>query len=213
MYVFENMNMCKYENLLLEQGYKFIGGIDEAGRGSLAGPVVAACVILNPNNIPDGIADSKKLTSIVRERLYQKIIESAISTGIGVVGPEVIDGINIYNATKKAMVLAVNDLKTKPDYLLIDAVKLDGLSIPGLSMTKGEDKSVSIAAASIIAKVYRDNLLNDLDKIFPNYGFKRNKGYGTAKHKEALKKYGPSEVHRYSYKPVAEAYRLWRLKS
>ena len=213
MYIFQNQNMCRYENWLLKQGYRFIGGIDEAGRGALAGPVVAACVILDPENIPEGIADSKKLTAHKREKLFQRIEKSALSIGIGVVGPEIIDKINIYNATKKAMKLAINNMEIKPEYVLIDAVKLDGLKITGLSMTKGEDKSVSIAAASIIAKVYRDNLLRDLSHVFPNYDFKNNKGYGTAKHKDALIKYGPSEVHRYSYKPVAEAFKLWRLKN
>ncbi len=213
MYSFKEQNMCRYENLLKKQGYKFIGGIDEVGRGALAGPVVAACVILNPDNIPEGIADSKKLSAKVRESLCKKIEDSAVSIGIGVVGPEIIDEINIYNATKKAMMLAVDNMKLKPDYLLIDAVKLEGLPIAGLSIIKGEDKSVSIAAASIVAKVHRDNLLKDLSYTFPHYDFKNNKGYGTVKHKQALIKYGPSEVHRYSYKPVAEAFKLWKLKN
>jgi len=213
MYSFKEQNMCRYENLLKKQGYKFIGGIDEVGRGALAGPVVAACVILNPDNIPEGIADSKKLSAKVRESLCKKIEDSSVSIGIGVVGPEIIDEINIYNATKKAMMLAVDNMKLKPDYLLIDAVKLEGLPIAGLSIIKGEDKSVSIAAASIVAKVYRDNLLKDLSYTFPHYDFKNNKGYGTVKHKQALIKYGPSEVHRYTYKPVAEAFKLWKLKN
>lgn len=213
MYSFKEQNMCRYENLLKKQGYKFIGGIDEVGRGALAGPVVAACVILNPDNIPEGIADSKKLSAKVRESLCKKIEDSAVSIGIGVVGPEIIDEINIYNATKKAMMLAVDNMKLKPDYLLIDAVKLEGLPIAGLSIIKGEDKSVSIAAASIVAKVHRDDLLKDLSYTFPHYDFKNNKGYGTVKHKQALIKYGPSEVHRYSYKPVAEAFKLWKLKN
>jgi len=213
MYSFKEQNMCRYENMLKKQGYKFIGGIDEVGRGALAGPVVAACVILNPDNIPEGIADSKKLSAKVRESLCKKIEDSAVSIGIGVVGPEIIDEINIYNATKKAMMLAVDNMKLKPDYLLIDAVKLEGLPIAGLSIIKGEDKSVSIAAASIVAKVHRDNLLKDLSYTFPHYDFKNNKGYGTVKHKQALIKYGPSEVHRYSYKPVAEAFKLWKLKN
>ena len=213
MYRFENQNMCRYENWLLNQGYKYIGGIDEAGRGALAGPVVASCVILNSDNIPEGIADSKKLTARMRESLYQKIEETAVSIGVGVVGPEIIDEINIYNATKKAMKLAVENMKIQPQYLLIDAVKLEGLPMAGLSMIKGEDKSVSIAAASIIAKVYRDNLLIELNQIFPDYDFIKNKGYGTAKHKDALIRFGPSKVHRYSYKPVAEAFKLWKLKS
>lgn len=212
MYRFQKQNMCRYENWLLDKGYKYIGGIDEAGRGSLAGPVVAACVTLDPDNIPEGIADSKKLTPRIREFLYQKIENTAVSIGVGVIGPEIIDKINIYNATKKAMELAVTNMKIKPEYLLIDAVKLDGLSTAGLSMIKGEDKSVSIAAASIIAKVYRDNLLIEIHHVFPNYDFKKNKGYGTVKHKEALIKFGPTKVHRYSYKPVAEAFNLWKLK-
>ena len=213
MYHFENSEMCRIENSLMLQGFKHIGGIDEAGRGALAGPVVAACIILNPESIPGGVVDSKTISEAVREKLFYELKKSAISIGVGIVDPETIDKINIYNATKLAMKIAVENMSLKPDFLLIDAVKLDNINITGLSMVKGERKSVSIAAASIIAKVTRDRILIELDAKFPEYGFKKHKGYGTAYHRDVLEKYGPTAVHRYSYRPVRESakrFGIWR---
>jgi ribonuclease HII len=213
LYSFENERMCELENLAVSKGYKFVGGIDEAGRGALAGPVVAACVILNGRNIPSGIVDSKSLSVSKRESLYWKIRKTAHCVGIGVVTPRIIDRINILKATELAMKKSITSMYVKPDFLLIDAVKLPGISIHSLSPTKGEQKSVSIAAASIIAKVHRDGIMMSLSKKYPLYGFSLHKGYGTALHKKHLFEYGPSEVHRYSYKPVSEVCDLWRLKN
>ncbi len=202
--------MCRFENLAMSQGYKKIAGIDEAGRGALAGPVIAACVMLDPYNIPPGIIDSKKASDIKRRNLYKLIIRTALSIGIGSVNPRIIDEVNIYNATKMAMKMAFSNLDIPPDFLLIDAMKLYDIPISSLSITKGEDKSVSIAAASIIAKVYRDEVMIAISKSYPLYGFFSHKGYATAFHREALMKYGPSIVHRYSYKPVYRAFEQWR---
>jgi len=210
MYQFENESMCKYENISLSNGFNKISGIDEAGRGAFAGPLVAACVMLDPDNIPSGIKDSKKLTPKKRKYLFKRICDSALSIGIGCVKPSVIDEVNIYNATKIAMKLAVSNMDITPDFLLIDAVKLYDISINSISMNKGEDKSVSIAAASIIAKVKRDDIMVELSKEYPEYRFDAHKGYGTLLHKNLLIEFGPSKVHRYSYKPVYEVYKLWQ---
>lgn len=212
MYEFEIQKMCTLENRALSKGYRKIAGIDEAGRGALAGPVVAACVMLDQENIPTGIFDSKKISDAKRRALFNKLFESALSIGIGLVSSEVIDRINIYNATKIAMKKALDNMTIKPDFLLIDAVKLYDISISTLSIDKGEYKSVSIAAASIIAKVYRDNIMIGLSKKYPLYGFSSHKGYGTLLHREILFQYGPTEVHRYSYKPVAKVHEIWKLK-
>ncbi len=213
MYNFENELMCKLENLALSRGFKNIAGIDEVGRGALAGPVVAACVILNQENVPAGIVDSKKISNKKRAMLFEKIRKTALSIGIGSVEPEVIDRVNIYNATKVAMKQALLNMKIKPDFLLIDAVKLYDILISSLSVIKGEEKSVSIAAASIIAKVYRDNIMVNLSNKYPYYGFSSHKGYGTSFHRKSLLEYGPTEVHRYSYKPVLKVCEIWKLKN
>ncbi|UCB44345.1 MAG: ribonuclease HII [Spirochaetota bacterium] len=199
-----------HEDIAERQGYKRIGGIDEAGRGALAGPVVAACVILDPHNIPPGIVDSKKISDRKRRSLYKSIQESSLAVGIGCAPPNLIDEVNIYNATKVAMKLAINDLDCTPDFLLIDAVKLYDISISSLSITKGEEKSVSIAAASIIAKVHRDDIMISMSKKYPEYRFFSHKGYATAYHREALLRYGPISEHRYSYRPVNKAYEQWK---
>ena len=191
----------KYEKELRKAGYKLIAGIDEVGRGPLVGPVVAACVILPEKFDLDGLTDSKKLSEKKRNYFYDKIMECALGVGIGVVSNEVIDDINIYEATKLAMKDAINNCSVKPDYLLIDAMKLD-VDIPSTSIIKGDLLSITISAASVIAKVYRDNLMYELDKLYPEYDFKSNKGYGTKKHIEALKRYGYLKEHRKSFKPV-----------
>ena len=195
--------MKEFETELYNNGINFIAGIDEVGRGPLVGPVVTAAVILPKDFYDVRINDSKKLTEKKRELLYDVIMENALSVGIGMSSPEVIDEINILNATKKAMIEAINNLSIKPEHLLIDAVKLD-IDIPQTSIIKGDAKSESIAAASIIAKVTRDRMMVELDKKYPMYDFKHNKGYGTKKHIEALYEYGPISEHRKSFAPVRE---------
>lgn len=195
--------MKEFETELYNKGINLIAGIDEVGRGPLVGPVVTAAVILPKDFYDERINDSKKLTEKKRELLYDVIMENALSVGIGVSSPEVIDEINILNATKKAMIEAVNNLTIKPEHLLIDAVKLD-IDIPQTSIIKGDAKSESIAAASIIAKVTRDRMMIELDKKYPMYDFKHNKGYGTKKHIDALYEYGPISEHRKSFAPVSE---------
>ncbi|MBP5454695.1 MAG: ribonuclease HII [Lachnospiraceae bacterium] len=183
----------KYESL----GY--VCGIDEVGRGPLAGPVVAGAVILPKDSKILYLNDSKKLTAKKREELYDVIMENAVSVGLGFVGPERIDEINILNATYEAMRDAVSKLSVVPDVLLNDAVTIPGLPMKQVPIIKGDAKSVSIAAASIVAKVTRDRLMVEYDAIYPEYNFKSNKGYGSADHIEALKKYGKTPIHRNSF--------------
>ena len=193
--------MKEYEIELYKQGINYIAGIDEVGRGPLIGPVVTAAVILPKDFYDERINDSKKLTEKKRELLYDVIMENAISVGIGMSTNEVIDEINILEATKKAMLEAINNLSITPEHLLIDAVKLD-TKIPQTPIIKGDAKSLSIAAASIIAKVTRDRMLIEMDKKYPEYDFKHNKGYGTKKHIEAIYKYGVLKEHRKSFEPI-----------
>ena len=192
----------KYEKELNKEGITVIGGIDEVGRGPLVGPVVAACVVL-PNYTLDGLTDSKKLSKKKREEFFDIISKDALSIGIGVVSEKVIDEINIYEATKIAMKEAFKEAnsKLKIEHVLIDAMKLD-LECPTTSIIKGDLKSITISAASVIAKVTRDNMMEELDKIYPEYGFKDNAGYGTKKHIEAIEKYGIIKEHRKTFKPV-----------
>ena len=193
--------MFEFEKQFIEKGYKYIAGVDEAGRGPLAGPVCVASVImpLDEDKIIDGINDSKKLTEKKRDELFDKIINTAISYNIQFVDEKVIDEINILNATKKGMSFCINNLSTKPDVVLVDAVKGLETDIECVSIIKGDAKSYSIAAASILAKVSRDRLMLDYDKKYPEYGFAKHKGYGTKAHIEALKKYGKCEIHRESF--------------
>ena len=195
--------MKEFETELYNKGINFIAGIDEVGRGPLVGPVVTAAVILPKDFYDERINDSKKLTEKKRELLYDVIMENAISVGIGISSEDVIDEINILNATKRAMLESVNNLSVKPEHLLIDAVKLN-TDIPQTSIIKGDAKSESIAAASIIAKVTRDRMMIELDKIHPEYDFKHNKGYGTKKHIEAIRKYGIIKEHRKTFAPCDE---------
>lgn len=192
--------MKEFENELYESGIKYIAGIDEVGRGPLVGPVVTAAVILPKDFYDERINDSKKLTEKKREQLYDVIMENAVSVGIGISSEDVIDDINILEATKKAMIEAVNNLSVKPEHLLIDAVNLN-VDIPQTSIIKGDAKSESIAAASIIAKVTRDRMMIELDKEHPEYDFKHNKGYGTKKHIDAIEKYGILKEHRKTFAP------------
>ncbi|PNY19055.1 ribonuclease HII [Streptococcus parauberis] len=197
-------NMLRYEKSLYAQGYQAIAGIDEVGRGPLAGPVVAACVILPKNCKITGLNDSKKIPKSKHEMIYNLVIEKAIAVGIGLMTNEVIDEVNIYQATKLAMQAAINNLEgdnLTPDFLLIDAMKLEN-SIPQESIIKGDANSLSIAAASIVAKVTRDRLMVDYDKAYPGYDFAKNAGYGTKNHLEGLRKLGVTEIHRRTFEPV-----------
>ena len=197
----EKIDNYKYELELWNKGINLIAGVDEVGRGPLIGPVVAAAVILPKDFVLEGLTDSKKLSEKKRESFYQIIKEKAISIGIGVIDEKRIDEINIYEATKEAMIMAINNLNPKPEHVLIDAMPLD-LTIPTTSIIKGDLLSISISAASVIAKVERDHMLYVIDKEYPMYDLKNNKGYGTKKHLEAIKKYGITKYHRLSYKPV-----------
>jgi len=192
------------ERNLYSKGYKFIACIDEVGRGCLAGDVVACAIIMPPNEFIEGVKDSKKLSPKKREELYEKILDKAVAVGIGQVDSKIIDEINIKESTRKAMKLAVLNLKTKdgrkvtPDYLLIDAEKVP-LDIPQMSIIKGDEKVYGISCASIIAKVYRDRLCQKWGDIYKEYNIGKNKGYGTKEHREAIRKYGPSPIHRMTF--------------
>jgi len=192
------IKMQRFEKPLYEMGVKYIAGIDEVGRGPLAGPVVTCALILKPDVLIEGVNDSKKVSEKNREKLFDIIINNCVSYGIGMASERVIDEINILNATKKAMVESIHNLSVKPEHLLVDAVEL-GVDIPTTPLIKGDAFSISIAAASIVAKVTRDRMMIAYDEIYPEYGFSRNKGYGTAEHVSALKKFGPCPIHRLSF--------------
>lgn len=189
--------MLIYEKQFAEKG--LIAGIDEVGRGPLAGPVCACAVILPTDHHILWLNDSKKLSEKKREELYEVILAEAVAVGIGWESQEVIDEINILRATISAMKKAVGELKTRPDFLLIDGIDIPGLAIPQCPIVHGDALSASIAAASIVAKVSRDRLMREFDEIYPEYGFAKNKGYGTAEHIAALRKYGPCPIHRRSF--------------
>lgn len=195
--------MLSYERDLWEKDIAFVGGIDEVGRGPLAGPVCAACVVLPKDWDIPGINDSKKLSEKRRNELYAKIIEFSLSYGIGLIDNERIDEVNILNATKEAMMIAIRSANEKLDggigHLLVDAVKLPEAGIPGTALIKGDEKSVSIAAASIVAKVTRDRIMTEFDNVFPGYGFSQNKGYGTEAHYQGLRAQGPCILHRRTF--------------
>lgn len=193
--------MLRYEKELYQAGYQTIAGIDEVGRGPLAGPVVAAAVILPPECKIKGLNDSKKIPKKKHMAIYQAILDQALAIGIGIMDNMVIDQVNIYEATKLAMKEALSKLSLKPDYLLIDAMKLD-VEIPQESIIKGDANSLSIAAASIVAKVTRDKLMADYDKEFPGYDFAKNAGYGTKNHLQGLEQNGVTPIHRKTFEPV-----------
>ena len=197
------MDNYQYERELYQKGINYIGGIDEVGRGPLIGPVVAACVVLPKDLYIEGLTDSKKLPEKKRDYYYEVICEKAIAIGIGVVDEKRIDEINIYEATKEAMLLAIKNTNIKMEHILIDAMPLD-IDIPHTSIIKGDLKSLTISASSVIAKVTRDKMMYELDKIYPMYDLKNNKGYGTKKHIEAIKKYGITKYHRLSFNPVSD---------
>lgn len=197
-------NMREYENEYISKGYNVIAGTDEAGRGPLVGPVVAACVVLPNDYNNEEINDSKKLTEKKREKLYDIIMRDAIAVGVSIISAKEIDEINILEASRKGMIESFKkaNKKIKIDVLLTDAMEIKSLDIPVVKIIKGDAKSISIAAASIIAKVTRDRLLYELDKKYPEYGFKSHKGYPTKKHLEAIEKYGIFDEYRKTYGPV-----------
>ena len=193
--------MLAYEKKLYAQGISLIAGVDEVGRGPLAGPVVAAAVILPKNCKIKGLNDSKKIPKKKHEEIFQAVKDKALAIGIGIMNNQVIDQVNIYEATKLAMKEAISQLEPQPEHLLIDAMKLD-LPISQTSIIKGDANSLSIAAASIIAKVTRDKIMDNYDQEFPGYDFSQNAGYGTAKHLEGLEKHGVTPIHRKSFEPI-----------
>lgn len=199
----ELLNNLEYEKALYEKGYKLIAGIDEVGRGPLAGPVVATCIIMPAFDVIDGVTDSKKITPKKRKILKEEILKKAICVSTIFIDEKIIDEINIYEATKKAMLEALSNMSVKPDYVLIDAMPLE-IDIPHESIIKGDMLSYTISCASIVAKEARDDFMDELDKIYPEYGFIKNKGYPTKMHRDALKKYGVTKVHRKTYGPVRD---------
>jgi ribonuclease HII len=194
----------RYERDARQHGWQRIAGLDEAGRGSLFGPVMAAAVILNPRRRIVGLDDSKKLTPDRRQELAPRIREYALAWAVAEIEASRIDAWNIYQASRQAMMAAVSQLFPLPDYLLLDAIEID-LPIEQKALIHGDARSVSIAAASILAKVERDQRMQEYDQLYPQYGLAQNKGYGTPDHLEALQRHGPSPLHRFSYSPVREA--------
>ena len=199
--------MLRFERQFYSDTVKAIVGVDEAGRGPLAGPVVAAAVVFPPDYQNEDINDSKQLTEKKREALYQEVIEHALGYGIAFVSAEEIDALNIYAATQKAMRDAIAQIKCPYDLILTDAMRMDGFAVPLIPVIKGDAKALNIAGASILAKVTRDRYMNELQARYPDFSFAVHKGYGTAKHLEELEKFGPIEgVHRKTFKPVAKFY-------
>ncbi|MFC1622678.1 ribonuclease HII [Patescibacteria group bacterium] len=192
----------KYENQLFKQGYEVIAGLDEAGRGALAGPLVAGAVILNPNYKIKHLRDSKLLTPNKRQNLFLKISKNCLGWSVGIVSHAEIDKLGIIPANRLAFERAVKKLNITPHYLLVDGIRNFDSNIKSDFIIKGDTKISSISAASIIAKVVRDQILNSLHKIYPIYNFAQHKGYGTRKHVDAIQKYGPSEIHRFSFQPI-----------
>lgn len=193
-----------YEKELYAKGITLIAGVDEVGRGPLVGPVVTAAVILPVNYHLEGLTDSKKLTEKKRNEFYKIIMQDAISVAVGIKDNKIIDEVNIYEATKLAMYEAINKLDVKPEHVLIDAMKLDKLEVPSTSIIKGDLKSESIAAASVIAKVTRDSMMYELDLEYPEYGFKNHKGYPTKSHIENVKQYGLLDNYRFTFSPISD---------
>ena len=195
-------NLLKYERELYKNNITLIAGVDEAGRGPLVGPVVAAAVILPKNYTLEGLNDSKQLSEKKRELFYAILQKEAISIGVGIVSAKEIDEINILEASRKAMYMAIENLGVKPEYILSDAMSLNDIDIPSRPIIHGDALSLSIAAASVIAKVTRDHIMYELDKKYPEYHYKKNKGYPTKEHLEFIKKYGVTDEYRMTFKPV-----------
>ena len=192
------------EKILERKGFKLIAGVDEAGKGSWAGPVVAAAVILNPRKKIKGVKDSKLLRAPLREELFQEIIKNCLAWGVGIVSNKIIDKVGITKANSRAMVEAIDNLSVRADFILVDGFGLEYGLVPTKALIDGDYKVVSIAAASIVAKVTRDKLMDDLDEHFPQYGFKHHKGYGTNYHFQALMNHGPCSCHRLSFRPMKD---------
>ncbi len=195
-------DLLKYEKELYKDHITLIAGVDEAGRGPLVGPVVAAAVILPKDYSLEGLNDSKQLSEKKREKFFEILQKEAVSIGVGIVSAKEIDEINILEASRKAMYMAIEKLDVKPEYILSDAMKLDDIDIPSRPIIHGDALSLSIAAASVIAKVTRDHIMYELDKLYPMYNYKKNKGYPTKEHLELMKKYGIFDEYRMSFKPV-----------
>ncbi len=195
----QKVDMLAYESSLYRLGYQLIAGVDEAGRGALAGPVVASAVILPKNKLIPGLTDSKQLTELQRERFYAELQHQALAIGTGIISNDEIDHSNILAATLKAMATAISALSLKPDYILIDGNKATVLSIPHRTIPKGDSQSISIAAASVVAKVTRDRLMCEFHEIYPQYGFNKHKGYPTRQHRAAIAQFGPCMIHRGSF--------------
>jgi len=196
------LDRTHFERMGFSEGYHRIAGLDEAGRGPLAGPVVAAAVILPKDALLPGLRDSKKLSAIQRDRFFDEIGRCAAAIGVGIVDSEMIDRINILEATRLAMTRALSGLAVRPDYLLIDALTLPGLPVPQKALIRGDDLSQSIAAASVVAKVTRDRLMLEYDRLYPDYHFRSHKGYGTSDHLAALERFGPCPIHRMTFRRV-----------
>ncbi len=207
----DRIDLWMFERVARTRGHRTIAGIDEAGRGPLAGPVVAAAVVLPQDQDVEGVFDSKQLTAEQREECFERIQSTAVCIGVGIVGHKVIDRINILQATYKAMHLAVRNLGVKPDICLIDGSPIRTFRYRNECIVDGDCKSISIAAASIVAKVTRDRIMCEYAKKYPKYGFENHKGYSTPEHRECLEKYGVCAIHRKSFAPVAEElYLLWQ---
>ncbi|HEY5523356.1 MAG TPA: ribonuclease HII [Desulfuromonadaceae bacterium] len=198
------LDTLQFEKTVYRNGFTYVAGIDEAGRGPLAGPVMAAAVILPVGLSINGVDDSKKLTPDKREKLFEIIMAQALSVGVGIMSPAEIDRINILQATRRAMLAAVQQLSPQPDYLLIDGISSIDSAVPQKTIKKGDSLSLSIAAASIIAKVTRDRLMIEMDLKYPGYGFAGHKGYGSAAHMDAIRRLGPSPIHRLTFGGVKE---------
>ena len=196
-----DLNLYEYEDKIYKEGYTYIAGVDEAGRGPLAGPVVAAAVILKKGARLKYVNDSKQLSEKQREKALEEIKKHAVSISIAISSVEEIDRINIYRATREAMQSAIDKLSIKPEFVLIDAMPME-MMIPSMSIIKGDTLSISIAAASIVAKTTRDKYMEEMDKLFPEYQFKKHKGYGRKEHLELIKRYGPTPIHRKTYEPI-----------
>jgi ribonuclease HII len=201
----------RFERQALAEGFRVVAGVDEAGRGPLAGPVVAAAVVFRPNEYLDGVRDSKQLSPRRRDELFPMICERAAGVGLGIVSEKVIDRINILRATQQAMRRAVASLDVEPDLVLVDGMRIPRLNTLQKAIPGGDRISVSIAAASIIAKVTRDRIMLEQDGIYPQYGFASHKGYGTKRHFAALAGYGPCKIHRFSFRPVRMAVRKGKI--
>lgn len=197
------MDIFSFDKEIRSEGFRIIAGVDEAGRGPLAGPVVASAVILDKDDIFPGLDDSKKLPAHKIESLFWDIVTASVAIGLGIVDAAEIDRVNILNATKKAMIMAVEDLFIAPELLVIDAVTLESCTLCQRSIIKGDGKSASIAAASVVAKYVRDSLMKHYHTLYPDYGFDKNKGYGTQFHRDRINEHGPCPIHRRSFSPVA----------